>query len=173
MRGLSAALAALVLAGCALIPPRPASVDEVVGEALRAARAPASGQKAALARAQQSVMRDPSTQNRLRLATMLASLPAPLRNDARAAELLQPIADPDSPGAGRFAALLLSQITERQRIAREKEKADKEHERLDQERERADKERDKREETLRQQLDALRSIERGILEREERLRRRR
>jgi hypothetical protein len=40
------------------------------------------------------------------------------------------------------------------------------------ERERSDKERDKRDEALKQQLDALRSIERGILEREERLRRR-
>jgi hypothetical protein len=35
-----------------------------------------------------------------------------------------------------------------------------------------DKERDKREETLRQQLEALRTIERSILEREEKLRRR-
>ena len=47
---------------------------------------------------------------------------------------------------------------------REREKAESEHER-------ADKERDKREDALRQQLEALRSIERGILEREERLRR--
>jgi len=37
----------------------------------------------------------------------------------------------------------------------------------------ADKERDKREEALKQQLDALRAIERGILEREEKMRRRR
>ena len=36
----------------------------------------------------------------------------------------------------------------------------------------SDKERDKREEALKQQLDALRAIERGILEREETLRRR-
>jgi hypothetical protein len=43
---------------------------------------------------------------------------------------------------------------------------------MERERERADKERDKREDTLKQQLDALRSIERGILEREEKLRRR-
>ena len=37
---------------------------------------------------------------------------------------------------------------------------------------RSDKERDLREEAMRQQLEALRSIERGILEREERLRKR-
>jgi len=36
----------------------------------------------------------------------------------------------------------------------------------------ADKERDKREEAMKQQLEALRAIERGILEREEKLRRR-
>ena len=38
-------------------------------------------------------------------------------------------------------------------------------------RELLDKERDKREEALKQQLEALRAIERGILEREEKLRR--
>ena len=36
----------------------------------------------------------------------------------------------------------------------------------------ADKERDKREEALKQQIEALRAIERGILEREEKMRRR-
>ena len=39
------------------------------------------------------------------------------------------------------------------------------------ERERSERERDKREEALRQQLEALRAIERGIQEREEKLRR--
>ncbi len=43
--------------------------------------------------------------------------------------------------------------------------------RVARERVKTDAERDKREEALRQQLEALRSIERGILEREERLRR--
>jgi len=46
-------------------------------------------------------------------------LPPPLRDDARALELLGPLADSASPGVGRFAALLSSQISERQRIARE------------------------------------------------------
>lgn len=96
---------------------------------------------------------------------MLATLPEPLRDDARASELLEPIADASAPGIGRFAALLSAQVAERRRVAREGD-------RLARERERADKERDKREEALKQQLDALRSIERGILEREERLRRR-
>jgi hypothetical protein len=103
--------------------------------------------------------------DRLRLATLLATLPAPLRDDARAAELLQPLADAATPGVGRFAALLASQVAERLRLTREMERAARE-------RERADKERDKREEALRQQLEALRAIERGILEREEKMRKR-
>ena len=91
------------------------------------------------------------------LAILLATLAPPLRDDARAAELLEPIADPGAPGVGRFAALLAGQVGERTRTARE--------------RERSERERDKREEALRQQLEALRAIERGIQEREEKLRR--
>jgi hypothetical protein len=161
-------------------PEQPAAVDAVVAEALSASRAPVAEQKAALSRAQQQFMKEGAALNRLRLATLLAALPPPLRDDARAAELLEPLADASAPGTGRFAALLAAQITERQRMAREIEKASRDAERaarerdkLERERVAADKERDKREEALRQQLEALRSIERGILEREERLRRKR
>ncbi|MGQ0544768.1 MAG: hypothetical protein ACT4P3_05455 [Betaproteobacteria bacterium] len=173
---------ALTLAACAELRPiadpyQP--VDAIVAEAVGAARAPVPEQKAALQRAQQSLAARPSALNRLRLAVLLATLPAPLRDDTRAAELLESLADSNSPGPGRFAALFAAQVAERQRIAREldrlgrdAERAARERERLDRERERADKERDKREDTLRQQLEALRSIERGILEREEKLRRR-
>jgi hypothetical protein len=162
------ALAALVLTGCALFepPPPPVSpVDGVIGEAVHTSRAPVTEQRAALQRAEQAYKASPTSLNRLRLATLLATLPDPLRDDARAADLVEPIADATDPGLGRFAALLSSQIGERRRAAREAE-------RIARERERADKERDKREEALKQQLDALRGIERGILEREERLRRR-
>ena len=168
------ALAALAaLPACALLQPgeSPWTVDAIAAEALAAARAPAPEQKAALARAQQKFIADASAENRLRLATMLATLPASLRDDERAAELLEPLADASSPGAGRFAALLASQVAERQRLTRELERVWREREKAEAEHERADKERDKREEALRQQLEALRSIERGILEREERLRR--
>lgn len=163
------------LAGCAQLQsigdPYQA-VDAIVGEAVGAARAPAPEQKAALQRAQQSHAAEPSALSRLRLAVLLATLPAPLRDEARATELLGPLADSNSPGIGRFAALLGAQVAERQRLARDAERAARERERVERERERTDKERDKREETLRQQLEALRSIERGILEREEKLRRR-
>ena len=166
------ALAGL-LGACAILHPEqsPSAVDTVVAEALAASRAPATEQKTVLARAQQKFIADPAWENRLRLATMLATLPAPLRDDARAAELLEPLADASSPGTGRFAALLAAQVMERQRLTRELDRVRREREKAEAEHERADKERDKREEALRQQLEALRAIERGILEREERLRR--
>ena len=175
---LAAAYATATLAGCAQLMPG-ADVDTVVAEALSAARAPAAEQKAALARAQDAFTSSTGDFNRLRLATLLVALPAPLRDDARAIELLEPLADAAKPGSGRFAALLTAQAAERQRLAREIERGAREAERQAKERgareaERLalDKERDKREEALRQQLEALRAIERGILEREEKLRRR-
>jgi hypothetical protein len=148
------------LAACAALemPPSPyQALDAVVREALESARSSPAQQKASLQRAEQGFGREASSINRLRLATLLATLAPPLRDDARAAELLEPIADPASAAIGRFAALLAAQVSERARMARE--------------RERSDRERDKREEALRQQLEALRAIERGIQEREEKLRR--
>jgi hypothetical protein len=162
------AAALFALAACAALDPRTpriVEVDGIMAEAAQLARAPATEQKAALARAQQAFLADASAANRLRLATFLATLPEPLRDDARAGQLLEPLADPREPGYGRFAAFLAAQVAEHARLAREAERTARE-------RDRSDKERDKREEALRQQLEALRTIERGILEREERLRRR-
>jgi hypothetical protein len=191
MKRLVLALAGLALAGCAAMQPLVNPADAIVAEALAAARAPAPEQAAALARAESAGTATPA--DRLRLATLLATLPPPLRDDARALKLLEPVADAAAPGIGRFAALLASQIGERQRTghelervsreaalaARERERADKERRRLDEERRRLDEERrrldeerDKREEALKQQIESLRAIERGILEREEKLRRR-
>jgi len=170
MRALIAAT--LLLAGCALLEPQGSdAVDRVVADALATARAPAPEQKAALGAAQAAFEREASATNRLRLATLLAVLPMPLRDDARASELLEPLADASSAGYGRFAALLAGQLAERQRIARELERVARESERDKRERAQLDKERDKREEALRQQLEAMQSIERGILERQEKLRR--
>ncbi len=166
-------LLSLGLASCAgWVPGGGDAADAAAAEALGAAKAPAADQKAALARAQQRFEQEASPENRLRLATLLVVLAAPLRDEARAAELLAPIADPGSPGAGRFAALLLQQLSERQRLLRQIERLTKERERADREHAASDKERDAREEALRQQLEALRGIERGIIEREDRLRRR-
>jgi hypothetical protein len=162
---------AAALAGCAALQPPVDQVDGVLREAVHVARASAAEQKAALATAQQAFVAESSTLNRLRLATLLVTLPAPLRDDARASELLEPIADPAGSATGRFAAFLGTQLAERQRIAREVERLSKERAVLERERQSVEKERDKREEALRQQLEALRAIERGILDREERLRR--
>jgi hypothetical protein len=171
----------LAVTGCAAVQPLVNPVDAILAEAVAAARAPAAEQTATLVRAEKELQRagNPSPADRLRLATLLATLPAPLRDDARAAELLEPIADASAPGIGRFAAMLSSQIMERQRLARELDRltreaanAVRERERSEKARELLDKERDKREEALKQQLEALRAIERGILEREEKLRRR-
>jgi hypothetical protein len=161
-----ACLAALLaLAGCAALQSGPGPADAVIAEALLAARAPAAEQKATLLKAQEAFAGDGGSLNRLRLATLLVVLPAPLRDDGRAADLLDPLADAAAPGAGRLAALLAVQVAERQRLAREAERSARE-------RAVTDKERDKREEALREQLEALRAIERGILEREEKLRKR-
>jgi hypothetical protein len=164
-----------LVAACAAFDPaaeQTVAVDDMVGSALSAARAPSSEQKAVLARVQKEFAKDPSDANRLRLATLLAVLPSPLRHDARALELLDPLVNAGSPGYGRYAALLSAQVGERQRVTRELDQLARERARSEKEREQLDKERDKREEALRQQLEALRSIERGILEREDRLRRR-
>jgi hypothetical protein len=163
-----AAAALIALAGCAALDPayqQVTAVDGLMAEAVHAGRAPIAEQKAALAAAERAFLNEGSSLNRLRLATLLATLPRPLRDDRRAAELVQPLADPRSPGYGRFAALLSGEVEEHARLVRDADQAALE-------RDRADKERDKREEGLRQQVEALRGIERGILEREERLRRR-
>ena len=150
-----------LLAGCTALPAPFVSnpLDGIVAEAVAAARAPAEDQAATLARAEKAAASGASA-DRLRLATLLATLPPPLRDDGRAGELLQSVTE---GGMGRFAALLSAQIAERQRLARELE-------RVRTDAERNGRERDKREETLKQQIEALRAIERNIREREEKLR---
>ena len=158
---LKSSVLVLALGGCTALPAPFTSnpLDGIVAEAVAAARAPADEQAAALARAEKAAASGASA-DRLRLATVLATLPPPLRDDARAGELLQSVTE---GSMGRFAALLSAQIAERQRVARELERV-----RTDVERNA--RERDKREETLKQQIEALRAIERNIREREEKLR---
>jgi septal ring factor EnvC (AmiA/AmiB activator) len=60
---------------------------------------------------------------------------------------------------------------DRARIVRELDRVARESERDKRERAKLDQERDKREEELRRQLEAMQSIERGIIERQEKLRR--
>ena len=176
MRTLKFLLAGLVIAcaGCAALDRQAAelrAVDDVVGDSLNAARAPQAEQRTALARAQQAFNRSPDALARLRLGSLLALLPAPVGDPARAAALLAPIADAADSGAGRAAALLTAQLAQQQRVAREADRRVAEAERAVRERERLDSDRDKREEALRQQVEALREIERNIRQREEKMRR--
>jgi hypothetical protein len=163
------AAALFAFAGCASLDPRSFGVvmaDGIVGEAVQLRRAgSAAEQKAALARADEAMRREATPANRLRLASLLVMLPDPLRDPQRAAELVEPLAEAGDPAYGRFAALIAVQAQEQARLARELARGAR-----DLERERV--ERDKREEALRQQVEALRDIERGILEREDKMRRR-
>src|SRR5438094_9125873 len=95
---------AIALTGCALLQPgaeQLGTVDAIIADAMTAARAPSAEQKAALSRAQDAFTRDPTAVSRLRLATLLAVLPAPLRGDPRATEFFEPSAVSAAPGPGR------------------------------------------------------------------------
>jgi len=158
---LKSSVLVLALTGCTALPTPFISnpLDDIVAEAAAAARAPAADQAAALARAEKAASSG-APADRLRLATLLAVLPPPLGDEARAGELVQSVT---GGSMGGFAGVLAAQIAERQRLARELE-------RVRTESERSARERDKREEALKQQIDALRAIERNIREREEKLR---
>ncbi len=159
------------------------SVNEIVAQAVAAALAPAIEQQRALDMAQDAFQRDPSTVTRLRLATLLAVLPAP-RGDVKAAySLLEQFAAGEGKSSpySSFGALLEGQVADRLRLARDSEQANAERQRslrTAQQREvelRAEFERSRRasevrEAKLQEQLEALKSIERGIVEREEKLR---
>ncbi|MGH8704197.1 MAG: hypothetical protein ACREUO_02145 [Burkholderiales bacterium] len=151
---------ALLAAGCVAIGPevRDAQrVSEIVAEAVDSAQLSAELRGSTLARARQAFAEQPDEVNRLRLAALHATLPPPQRDDARATALLEPLAASSRlTPLSRFAALLAAQLAERQRMARDSERAARAGER--------------REETLRQQVEALKAIERDIIKREERVR---
>ncbi len=156
MKRLALALA-MMLGGCALLSPQAresTDVSRITSETVTASRAPAETQRQALERAKRGYRREPSDANRLRLAAMLVTLPDPLRDEAHALALLKPLAAQDSRSPYcSFAVLLTSEIAERQRLAQENERLAREGQ--------------KREEALQKQLDAFKSIERGIIRREE------
>jgi hypothetical protein len=65
-----------LLAGCETLQPGPGPLDAILAEAVSAARAPFAEQQAALGRAQKG-LGGGSAADRLRLATLLATLPRP------------------------------------------------------------------------------------------------
>jgi len=174
---LIAGLALFLLAGCAVLRPgagESMQVTEVVAAALAASRAVPEEQRRQLNHAQQMFTAVQDDLNRVRLALLLTTLPVPLRDDARAASLLEPLAArrPENPLV-QIAGLLTAGVAERQRIALELRATEKREEKLTRDLRTSEKREEAAQErasTLRQQVDALKSIERGILEREERRR---
>lgn len=180
----AAGMLVLLLAGCAVLQPgagESLQVSEIVGAAVSAVHAAPEEQRQQLLHAQKMFAAVQDDLNRARLAALLATLPAPLRDEPRAAALLEPLAArrPETPMV-QFAALLAAGTAERQRITRDLRAAERREEvaeergsalrqQADTLRQQADTLRQQAD-TLRQQLDALKSIERGILDREERRR---
>ncbi len=175
---------AALLAGCALLQPdagEALQVREIVGGAVSAARATPEEQRRRLVHAQQMYAAVPDEANRVRLAALLATLPPPWRDDARAASLLEPLAArrPETPLA-QLAGMLAASVAERQRLARELRAAESRVEAAESRvtaaesrvtaAERREEAAAERAGTLQRQVDALKAIERGILEREERRR---
>jgi hypothetical protein len=173
----AAGLLVLLLAGCAVLRPgagESVQVSEIVSAAVSAARAAPEEQRRHLTHAQQTFAAVQDDVNRARLAALLATLPAPLRDEARAAALLEPLAArrPETPLV-QFAGLLAAGAAERQKITRELRALERREEAAE---ERAGALRQQVDafksqvDALKSQVDALKSIERGILEREERRR---
>jgi hypothetical protein len=180
----AAAVLAAFLTGCALLRPdagEALQVREIVGDTMSTVRATPEEQRRRLAHARQMYAAVPDDANRLRLAALLVTLPPPWRDEARAANLLEPLASrrAESPLA-ELASMFAAGVAERQRLARELRAAASRAE-MAESRVAAAESRvaaaEQREEAaaehagmLQRQLDALKAIERGILEREERRR---
>jgi hypothetical protein len=171
------ALVLLLVAGCAALRPEAGEalqVSDIVAYAVGAARATPEEQRRQLNHAQQTFAAVKDDASRARLAALLATLPPPLRDDARAAALFEPLAArrPETPLV-QFAAMTGAGAAERARAARELRAAERREEQAEERAKTLRQQAEQAEEranTLRQQVEALKSIERGILEREERRR---
>lgn len=184
MRVLALLLLLALVTGCAALRPEAgegAQVREIVGAAVGASRAAPEEQRRRLLQAQQMYAAAPGDANRVRLAAMLATVPPPLRDDARAASLLEPLAArrPESP-LTQLARMLAASIAERQKLALDLRAAELRVQAAELRSQSADLRAEtaerreaaavERAETLHRQVEALKSIERGILQREERRR---
>lgn len=131
-------------------PPVPAPAIEVdearqVGEFLgyyqRVAQLGPEDQKRELATATQGFNRERSNTSRVRLALLYVMPGTSFQDESRAAQLLEPVAVPGGGGAVRqFATLLHAQVTERMKTQ-------------------------KRADQLKEQVDALREIEKQLIDR--------
>ena len=158
-----AAVCVVLLSACAVLRPdagESMQVRDIVGAAVSGARATPDEQRRLVAHAQQMFAAVPDDANRVRLAALFATLPPPWRDEVRAAALLEPLAArrPETP-LTQLAGMLAAGTAERQRLTRDLRAAERREEAAEE-----------RAATLNQQVEALKSIERGILEREERRR---
>lgn len=184
MRVTVVAVLVVLLAGCAALRPdasEPLQVQDIVRAAVEASRAPLEEQRRRLLHAQQMYATTPDDANRVRLAAMLATVPPPLRDETRAASLLEPLAArrPESP-LTQLARMLAASIAERQKLALDLRAAELRVQAAELRLQSADLRAEtaerreaaavERAETLHRQVEALKSIERGILQREERRR---
>ena len=159
---LATILVGLLATGCAALKPGAEGagvVTEIVAMAVDTLRSTADVQRARLSSTLDTLTSQSDDAARLRAGVLLATLPPPLRDDARAAALLQPIAarQPETPLA-QFAGLFQLRLAERERATEQLQ----EQLRLA----------EKQAETLRSEMETLRTNERALAEREEALKRR-
>jgi hypothetical protein len=185
------ALMVALLAGCAALRPdagEALQVREIVGAAVRGSSATPEEQRRSVAQARQDYAAVPDDTNRVRLAALLATLPPPWRDDAQAAALLEPLAtQQDGTPLAQLARMLAVSIAERQKLALELRAAElrtraaelrtqaaelrvKEADVRAEAAERREAASTERAANLHRQVEALKAIERSILEREERRR---
>ena len=157
---------ALLLAGCAglPVPNLPGSEQEerqviqLISYAQRVATMTAERQRREVSAGNRAFVRDKDAMSRMRLALLLATPGAGVHDAARAASLLEPMATMTSGDAASplrsLARMLHGQLNER---ASEQKRADQMREQID-----ALKEVER---TLREQIEALKEVERTLMER--------
>jgi hypothetical protein len=153
----------VLLAGCAAFVPGyedSQAVREIVEAAVETLHATPEVQRDRLAAAMDALESRRDDASRLRVAVLLATLPAPLRDETRAAAMMHELSDrrPDTP-LTQFATLFQAKIVVRQAAP---EKPSSEELLAAQ----------KRDQALRERTEALRASERALAEREEALKRR-
>src|ERR1700704_532819 len=156
IRIVAAFSSAVALAGCAAFPAAPGApsareshesrqVVELIGYTQKVAALQAEEQQRELNASNQIFTKDRGAYGRVRLALLLALPGTAFNDDARAAGLLESLAGASEPPQGpmqQFAGLLHAQISERLREQR-------------------------RTAQLKEQLEALKAVERKIIEREQ------
>ena len=115
-------------------------VGELLGYYQRVAQLGPEDQKRELATATQGFNRERSNASRVRLALLYVMPGTSFQDEARAAQLLEPVASPGGGAVRQFASLLHAQVTERMKTQ-------------------------KRADQLKEQVDALRAIEKQLIDR--------